>query len=413
LPLLVWSVVLLVDLPAQETIPPLRMTAIIALLVLLMLTRYVGIALFTVIVLWWFWRRFKHQQIRCLLGEVVILSTAFLPVAAWIVRNKLSQASTLGYHLSESEYTFWDGVSGVLNQFSQLLVPALKSLTPLAELQGEDWGNLEPLIPWLHAGVQLAVLGILFLLGRRLWQFAQRHPQTEPLLKSSPILPIIAIFLALYVFVQPFASFWPMDYHDSTTMLCLAQPYLVALLIRVLQSKAIAVLSIYVGVNLLLVSVPVALYGVPGVISFTPLQVKDLARNVEEIEYYNKHGIPEWLLITYSRTRYVDRHHPQFKAFLHQLDREIAIVSSMSHILFYDEQRDYLPAISMRAKYRDMDHWLQEGQCQSQYNTLLVLDPGVSDAYRDWFIAKTAQKCPSLEPFVVDGMLVYRLGHQG
>jgi hypothetical protein len=300
----------------------------------------------------------------------------------------------------------------MLNQLPQIIIPARDPLPELVILQQENWGKLEPWLPWMHAGIQLAVLGLLFLLGRKLWQFAQRHPPSEPLLKTSPILPIIAIYIALYVFAQPFVSFNPMDYRDSTTLLCLVQPYLIALLIRLLHRKAIPILSTYVAVNLLMIIVPVSLYGIPDVISPSPFHVNDLARNFEEIDFYIEHGIPEWLLITQSRTRFIERHHPQIKTFFRKTNPEIAIVSSIPLLLFFDEQREYLPAISMRTKYRDIDDWLELGYCKSQYATFLLLDSGINGVHLHWVTQKIAQKCPEMEAFVIDNMLVYRLGHQ-
>jgi hypothetical protein len=412
LPLLVWSVVLLVDVPAQGTVPLWRMATIVLLLALLILARFVGSVLFAAIILWWIWQRYRQQPLRRLAGEVVLLSSAFLPMALWLLRNALFAQEKVGSHLQASKDSFWDGISGLLNQLSLLILPARDPLPELALLQQEDWGNLNPWLPWLHFGVQLAILGILVILGRRLWRLARGQPQPSRILPASPILPIVAAFVALYVLLQPLVSFRPMDYRDATTLLCLLQPYLIALLIRLLQRRTRTLLAlVYISINLLLMLIPVVLYGIPGIISFSPLQVNDLSGEVEKIAYYNRQGIPDWLVLKHFRTGFVEKHHPQVWPLLRQAETETVIISSMTHMLFYDEQRNYLPAnlFSMQENYKEIADWLQHGQCHSQYATSILIDTSLYAQYLDGIKAETAQKCPELQPVVLDDLLVYRL----
>ncbi len=412
LPLLVWSVVLLVNMPEQGSIPLWRMATIVLLLALLILTRFVGSVLFAAIILWWIWQRYRQQPLRRLAGEVVLLSSAFLPMALWLLRNALSAQEKVGSHLQASKDSFWDGISGLLNQLSLLILPARDPLPELALLQQEDWGDLDRWLPWLHFGVQLAILGILFILGRRLWRLARRQPQPWHILPASPILPIVAAFVALYVLLQPFVSFRPMDYRDATTLLCLLQPYLIALLIRLLQRRTRTLLALaYISLNLLVMLLPILLYGIPGVISFSPFQIHDLSGDVEKIAYYNRQGIPDWLVLKHFRTGFVEKHHPEIPPLLRQSETETVVISSMTHLLFYDEQRNYLPAslFSMQENYKEIADWLQHGQCQSQYATSILIDTSLYAQYLDGIKAETAQKCPELQPVVLDDLLVYRL----
>jgi hypothetical protein len=405
LPLLVWSVALLVDLPHRQLLPRVRVAAVVVLLALMLLTRYASVVLFGAIVLWWAWVRFRQQQVRRLLWEVPLWLLAAVPLAGWLVRNRLVSETVVGLHKSGSTDTFWDGASAVINQVPQLVVPALGPIpkTPtLNVLSGETpmQANLasgEMVSGGIFIMLQVATLGIVFLLGRQIWKVHKRCGQ--PLaLPSSPVLPMVAAFLALYIVVQPFASFWPMDARDSVTILCLLQPLLVAVVIRVLRQRALPVLAIYAAINLLLVVVPVVLSGVPRVVSLTPPAVHDF-EGYSEPAYYRDRGIVEWLLVYPLRTTFVPRHRPELAAFLEQVDApDLAIITNIKDALLLYEGQEYMPWRVLRTgQIREIDYWIDKGMCESQFSTFLIITHPEDVGYVEHMASKVEQTCPGLE----------------
>lgn len=217
LPLLVWLMVVLTGLHEREQHQRVYLAGAVVLLALVLLTRYVGVFVLAAVVLWWCWVRAYQRRWRLLLLELCALSLSALPLAAWLLRNRYVKGWIVNNHFSRGPNTFLEGVMAVIEQTSQVLVPAVR---PLAAL-GLDWGVLSPAIPFVH-------LPVLLLLGFLFWRFRPHSPQllSPP---RSPVLVFLAIYIGLYTFLQPFMAFAPMDERDMTSLLCLAQPWLLGL----------------------------------------------------------------------------------------------------------------------------------------------------------------------------------------
>jgi hypothetical protein len=353
----------------------------------------------------WGWWRVRRGWARRLVGEVPLWSLSALPFAAWMVRNRLVSEAVVGTHTQASRNTFWEGLSALLNQTSQVLVPAVG---PLPTIAASETSSADVV---LQFGLQLAIIGILVLPGRRLWQIYRRRGQ--PLaLPPSPVVALPGAFVGLYVVVQPFVSFRPMDYRDSTTLMALLQPLLIAVIVRVLQRRAGPILGGYAALNLFIVVVPVLLFGVPRVITFFPPRVHDFAERSAGLYYY-QHRVPGWLLVTPIRMSLVPRFHPQVAAFLADVNGpDTVVIGNIGHVLFYYEGQAHVPwrVFENRPNYQGVYDWLEVGQCQSQHNViLLVFRSGVENIYADWVVPAIAEKCPGLEPELVGDVLVYRL----
>ncbi len=420
LPLLVGVVVLLVGLPQRERLPPVQTGAAIVLLALLMMTRYAGVVFFGAAGLWWVWWRVRQGRARRLLWEVPLWSLATLPPAAWTVRNRLASEVVVGTHLDDSFNTFWEGVSGVLNQSIQLLFPALfpMSDTPILRTGGHFlWiplaeAGVALLGQVLHLALQLAIVGIIVVLGRWLWK-AHRASGYPLSLSPSPIGPMLAAFLFLYIVVQPFVSFKPMDFRDSTALLCLVQPLLVAVVVGVLRRRAGTVLAGYIAVNLLLIVVPVVLFGIPRVVSLVPPAVHDFP-DITEANVYEERGIVHWLVVKPMRMSFMPRHRPEVVPFLAQVDTaDKVIISNIGQMLFYYEGQEYGPAQIFRIKPGPSAFytWLDEGVCTSRHNVMLLLMRRfANDRSFDSQMEQVEAKCPSLERVVLrEDTVVYRL----
>jgi hypothetical protein len=250
----------------------------------------------------------------------------------------------------------------------------------------------------------LLVLPVLGVLGIKLWQ---DRPADQSLLTppDTPILPIIAAYLGLYIFAQPFFTFLPLDERDVTTLLCVFQPWLIAVSARLFGSYALPVLVGYAGSNLLLVLVPVALVGIPDVVSIDPPGVADLSDDAE-IWSYRRQGMPEWLLVEPFRTTTAPRHHEDLLALMRESGDDVVIVSNNRRSLFYTENTQSLPVRPLR-----FVDWLPVGSCQTRTPVMVVLfDWDVMrfsfDADREALLAK----CPDLPPPIeLEHALVYRL----
>ncbi|NJO06188.1 MAG: hypothetical protein HC876_12085 [Chloroflexaceae bacterium] len=128
LPLLVWSLLALSDLPQQPRVMP-RLLRAVLLLALLLLARYSGVFILGAVGLWWGWWRLQQGRVGRLLYEWPVLALAAGPLALWLLRNAMvtSNENTLNNHLEGSDQTFWQGVEAVFAEGAQLGMPALPS----------------------------------------------------------------------------------------------------------------------------------------------------------------------------------------------------------------------------------------------------------------------------------------------
>jgi tetratricopeptide (TPR) repeat protein len=365
LPLLVWTMVVCVDLHQREHGVLLRLTILATLLATLMLTRYSGVFLVSGVGLWWIWVRLSQRVPRRLLRELPILAAAWLPLAAWLFYTANATTQPVGRHFHESNDTFGDGLIGVAQQATQLLLPSL----PTPDVMPENGFWLFSVETWSGTVLYILLPLLLLLLGYMFWRLYPGRQQlaTAP---RSPILICLAIYLGLYIFLQPFMAFWPMDQRDSTTMLALAMPWLFAATVPVFQRYAVPIVATFTAVNVALVLVPISLYAIPNVVTLVPPRVQSMAERHEEREVLLQRGVPSWLLTHIRRTRNIDQHHPDLQALIHEF--EDVVVLSPLHPMFY---RTTLPTTSPTHFMRTGGYGIWKGgeTCTSQSVTMLVV----------------------------------------
>jgi hypothetical protein len=401
LPLLVWIVVLMVRLPQQPHSPLKTLIGAAVLLALLMLTRYVGIVIFTALAGWWVWWRIFQRRWRDISRELPILLMALIPPGLWVGRNILISNAPAGSQFKASEYTFADGLTGIIFQSAHLLFPALR--TPQEFTAFADLGIWAHIITYAHFVLLLPLLGLLAV---KLWQ---ARPANQSILTppDTPILPIAAAYLGLYLVLQPFFRFTPLDERDVTTLLCILQPWLLTVSAHLLRRYALPVLTGYAVVNILLILIPLTVVGIPRVVSVNPPAVDDLADN-RAIWEYRLYGMPEWLLAEPFRTTTADRYHSDLLDLIRQSGENVVIVSNSRRPLFYtDTHPQPLPVSPIR-----LDDWLLSGTCQPETPVLIVLFDWDTMRFEfDDDQAALRAKCPDLpEPVVLEHALVYPLG---
>jgi hypothetical protein len=412
LPLLVWTMVLLAYPPEPHRFEKWRIGGATVLLALLMLTRYVGIVFPPAVLLWWaLWRLYQRQH-RRLIWELPLIGLSIVPLALWLLRNQLITDSMLSSHLEQSEFSFLGGVVSAIYQISQILVPAMRPLHEFATL-GISWAILNPIFVGMLAFV---VVG-LTVLGRRLWAMrAQQGENFKP--PRSPILLALAAYVSLYIFVQPFAQFYPMDERDFLVVLCLAHPWLLAAITHIWQQRAHALLAGYTVLNLLIIVVPVGLYGIPSVVSLTPPRVQDLYAYPDRASAAIQAGIPQWLIVSSYRTTTLERYYPDVMEFLRTYPRPVVIESNLDDALFYDDIYLLPPArVFKDFKFRTLEDWLENGSCQSQIDTLVII---VDQNYHNRateppqpafaeYAAAVEQKCPTATGIPLEHSIIYQL----
>lgn len=395
-PLLVWSMVVLVDLHELERgiLPRLALAAL--LLAGVMLTRYVGIIAWGSTMLWWGWCRWQQQQPRRLLYEWPLLGAAVVPLGLFLLRNQMVTTQAVGSHFSESDSGFVEGVLRVLDQGFQLLLPALPAPS--------EWfvTGIPKLILLV---VSSLFLGVLLLQARMRSTTRQQLNHWQP--PRSPMLLIIGFYVALYTLVQPFMSFTPIDDRDMMTLLCLGQPLLLTAIGQLFQQHARRVASVFVGANLLLVLVPVLLVGIPGgLLRLNPPQIADLSHNMDEAPYYYQRGIPLWMLVLPFRMTSLERYHPEVAAYVREHDMQIVTVTnSLRASLYPDSQHQPPPRL-----FLSVEHWLAEGTCTPPVDTIVVVFDWNSNLFdAEQTLASIEQKCPQVTPMVMENSTIYEL----
>jgi hypothetical protein len=413
IPLLVWSMVLLVDLPQRERGVVPRLALVALLLAALLLTRFVGVIAWGSTLLWWGWCRLQQQQPRRLLYEWPLLGLAALPLGLFVLRNQFIATRVLGDHFAASESGFGEGLAAVFNQSSQLLLPALPGAA-----QWFVWnfvpGALRDSVIVVAGGLLVTLsYGVLFLLWRkaRAQQPRQRLRWQPP---RSPMLLILGFYLALYTLVQPFLSFYPIDDRDMMTVLCLAQPLLFAALGQAFQQHAQRVAAALVAANWLLLIVPVMLVALWGnLIALDPPRMVDQSHRMDEAWWYHRAGVPLWLLITPFRTTSLERYHPDVADYVREHEMQVATVTNSPRVaLLLDSQHQPPPRL-----FHSVDDWLDEGSCTPPVDTaVIVFDwPNGSSYYIDaeQTRARIEQKCPQAVPISLEHSTIYELPGSG
>lgn len=410
LPLLVWAMVPLVDLHQREagSAGPLLVAAL--LLGLVGITRYSSVVIIGPVLLWWCWGRFAQRRLPWLRWELPLLGLALLPLVIWVLWGQLNptDAFASSTHFQESTHTFLDGVWAVIIESSRLLLPAMHTFYDTGRLG--IWGLS------LEAGKALTVYSFfLLLIGSGLLLFVRTNQTASsaplaPLQRllvppRSPIPLALAGYIGLYTIVQPLLLFWPIDGRDVTTALALAQPWLLSLVVRHFGQRGVLALSLYAGVNVALVLIPISLFAVPRVLSPTTLQTHP--PTWEERQELVREGVPLWLLVRQPRTRMLERHHPDLATYLMQYDPLFSITNNKAFLFVADSGRYPTTIFS----FETFDRWLEVGTCLPQSLSISVV-LFEWDAFRLPFAEhrrQVAEKCPDLPYTRLEHSLVYRL----
>jgi hypothetical protein len=395
LPLLVWLMVVLVDLPAEYERQPGRVILAVVLLALAMLTRYVGVLVWLATLVWAGWWFVAQRKKRALAAAIGLHALAVLPFGGWVTYNLLSVNRSFSDHLNESRDTFLDGLLAFGYESIHLVLPAL---TPFLAVQEMVW--------WLVLAGGL-VAAMLALLWRRTPRQALIHAH------RTPLLLFVLLYSFLYTVVQPWFSFTPIDSRDAATLLCLMQPWLFGSVGRVLPRRlAYPMLSALVALNVALAFHPILFKGIPFWVSVNPPQVHAVSLERIAEDEWKQYGFLTWLVVRPVRTGNLPQYHPQLYAWLQSLDAgDTEVVVLTNGTLLFDA---HLP---VAVEYPDIAHppgyvadWLSSGHCSSQYNTVVVLF--------EWdYLAESVapyrqqveQKCPGLEPRFFPHSVVYRL----
>lgn len=393
LPLLVFLMVLLVDLPARTSGVMPRLAGATVLLALLMLTRYSGVFVYGAVGLWWIGHRIRQRAPGLLLKELPVLALAGLPLLFWFIRNARLAGEVAGHHFEPSVYSFVDGVEKLIQHGAATFWPAF---SPQFVFGGESLRGSGLLR--LVAGAGLYLLPLLFV-GYALWRY--RSALKERLWMRSPIEVTLFIYLILvYVVAQPFLSFYPIDRRDMATALCLMQPWLLSGFVVLPRRTRIIALGTYMAVNVALLLLSVFWRGTPDVLQPRLLRVEDLAGQPEEREHYEQRHLPDWLIFSAPKTNDLERYHP----------RLLASINRENHVLTNDDWADLLFRARGIPAADELEGWLARGSCALGVETRVVVfdwdrwHVGADDLRKD-----VEQKCPKLVKATFEHSTVYHV----
>ncbi|NJN68002.1 MAG: hypothetical protein HC884_15475 [Chloroflexaceae bacterium] len=401
LPLLVWLHVILVDLPTRSTRKLPRLAGAAVVLALLILTRHVGVVVLAGVLLWWGWWHLAHRQVRWLVGGGAILASAVLPYALWVVANTGQTSSVAGWHFRSSDDTFIDGVAGIVESSIQALVP----LTPFH-------GYLHHLGLATMLLLTVPYLGIFGAAGVALWR---HRPARIPLLTPyrSPLLLVLCLYLALYLVVQPFLSFTPLDNRDMTTITCLFIPWVAGALAHLLPARwASALIGGYVALNVAItLLLPVSLRGIPAWWTTPPERVTEHPYDQSWTPFTDRFGFLAWFEFAPYKTNDLADFHPDLTTWL----QSMAPGERGEVLVLVNQPGRYLFAPHPGITIGDLQGWLDAGSCASQYPAVVVIfdadtvyypedEPPPAQLYQ-----AVQQKCPDLPKQVFEHSTVYQL----
>ncbi len=409
LPLLVWLLVLLVDLPTHPNPRAIsrRLLAVVVLLTLLMLTRYVGVIFAGVVVLWWIWWRLWQQRARWLKGELPLFALSGVPLLVWLLRNSMLTGGVLGKNASPSRETFQEGLLAVLQESRQIVLPTRPDA--LAGLR--EWGNFEAVMPFVHLPLLILLVGVL------IWRWVYlriREDQSWLRPPRSPLLLSILAYVGLYTFVQPFFLFSPIDWRDTATLLSLTQPFVLIAAAQLFAGwRAKLVLSTYVVCSLGLVFTPIVTQGIPQALRLNPPQITNFYHDPAAMWHLRRQAVPWWLTVGPFRIATIPRHHPEVLSLLREADADTAVISNVKTVpLFYiDIERRPPVRVNYEERIVSLERWLDHGTCMPRVNVALVLLQGhSSDEELAQYAADIEAKCPALHKTTFDGSTVYVAG---
>lgn len=235
LPLLLSCIVATVIYPRTTSSIPVKHLVLLCIsLALTSMTRYSSICLFVAIFVWFSWLRLPTRQFRLFFWEMIGLALSAMPMIVWMTRNLWLSGSSIGGHGFEgfAWSNFLSAIAGVFTSMIGGILPPLFDWDFLIQARNLFSSSIVVL-------VVLTVITTALLLLLRHTRFTleavHRYVKTFPKAPYAPLILFVMSYLALYIFMEPFMSFWPMDRRDFTSVLVLAQPICVLVLVRMAQ----------------------------------------------------------------------------------------------------------------------------------------------------------------------------------
>ncbi len=384
LPLLIWLMVLTYNLPQREQGRGWRFIGVVLVLMLMMLTRYVGVIVLAAVMLWWVWHWWytPNRKLSRLLGESTILAASALPLATFIIYAKLQTIEqTVGKHFTESEYTFTDGAWEMLLQSGSIFLPNFQVAT-ITEWIG--WYG------WIVYGVLgLLLLGLLWYLARTGKIPSWRTPHT------TPALLFILGYVALYTIVQPFLNFYPMDWRYIAAVLCLTIPLIAGAIGSLPVRWSYMVLIGYIGLNVL----------------FLVAQEQIHSAQAEEYSSEQVQASESASSLDHSLADQED-----LVAWVQTLPQDHILLTNDPGLLVL-HTRSVIEDIALPHSFNAVVYpqaWLDAGSCRSQYSVSIVLFSWDNHMQNYHLDAKAIQqaverKCPDLPKRQLEHSVVYTL----
>lgn len=394
LPLLVWLMVVLVDLPGREQGRRWRLILAALLLALLMLTRYVGVFVLGAALLWWAWWHWRN--LPKLFGGGLILAASALPLAVWLLRNRLVAQDALGTHFEESTHSFVDGMWAMGAEGVSALLPTFNVLRPL------DHPDEQML-------VALLIVCLLVAAGVVGWHCFRSRQAGLPAPHRTPLVLFLAMYIALYTLVQPFLLFWPMDLRDMATILCLSLPLLgVVLAALPTRGWSYSLIGAWVLVNVWLAFGSPIIHGTPTWFSFMPPRIADITQSQRQTVTYGG-SLVSFMNTNPPRTRTLVNNHADMLNWLRSLDSPVVVFTNESRpMMFAGYPFSVTPSRDWVVLHQPPD--VTAIPCDSQYPAALVV-------FRWYHLAASAQemqdrieqKCPGIYRRDFEASVVYLL----
>jgi hypothetical protein len=130
-----------------------------------------------------------------------------------MVRNKLQQGTVLPGHTFNTSGHWANGLMGVLQEMIRLPLPSITS---------------PRIVDLLHTNFNIIFFSILIIFIIILWRYPGKTKMTFMNFMEYPSLIFLFLYLFLYIIVQPFSSFEPMDTRDALSVLCLLQVWIIS-----------------------------------------------------------------------------------------------------------------------------------------------------------------------------------------
>jgi hypothetical protein len=338
LPLVVLATAIFTGLPEREgsVRGPLLLGAAATTLVLL--SRYTGMFFYAALLTWWVWHRIRRDRIRRLVPELAILAVPGSIFLVWIARNAALTGHLFGPTLmAETLGVGYDHVvETFLTQSTWLVLPAVR-----------------PGAVWRAYGVAgalgvaaITAVGAALLLGT-----LRRRPR----LPSSPLVPFLVLYVGFLAVAPAFMRMQGMTERYMAVVLALAQPFLIARLVRAPKRWARGFLAAFLGLQVgLALAFTAATAGLGAWVEPGPLRATDLAGRTDDQMRQLLAGAPAWWVHRPPRLHDLERHLPELHRVVDRLDPETPIVSNAPELFSW---RPLLPVSGA------VELWLERGGC--------------------------------------------------